>query len=260
MSLTFLYLRKRTCRGGGYSTIDTELFLLEKATSTDDYRFYHFLTGQDLPIKNSEYIYNYFTQNIGKEFICIKEICDPGMDNTFDWTNRIRFWFIFQEMCRITPALSIIQRLIILLQRLFRVNRLSDKKMIFGFGSAYFDIENDFAEYLVSEEEQIRKLFRYSCCADEIFIQTMYLNWKEKTDHSLHFYDSNNKNDIKVTNEEDIVREIDWSRGENAHPYTWRQSDYQYLKNSQRLFARKFSESTDATIIRQIVEMVTKNT
>ena len=39
---------------------------------------------------------------------------------------------------------------------------------------------------------------------------------------------------------EQCMREIDWERGS---PYTWKEEDYDFLVNSERWFARKFSSS-----------------
>jgi len=54
---------------GGYSQINAELLLLEKATQTNKYAYYHLLSGQDLPIKPQSYIHEFFEKNNGLEYV-----------------------------------------------------------------------------------------------------------------------------------------------------------------------------------------------
>lgn len=47
-----------------------ELFLLRKIVEDKkDYAYIHFFSGQDYPIKNLQYIKDFFIANIGKEFM-----------------------------------------------------------------------------------------------------------------------------------------------------------------------------------------------
>jgi len=52
-----------------------------------------------------------------------------------------------------------------------------------------------------------------------------------------------------------IMRNIDWNRG---MPYTWREEDFEELINSNYLFARKFDETVDSTIIELISDYILK--
>ena len=66
-----------TCRTnvewGGYSLINAELLLLEKATEIGKYQHYHLLSGEDLPIQKQEVIQNFFMEQDGKEFIAFDQ-------------------------------------------------------------------------------------------------------------------------------------------------------------------------------------------
>ena len=68
----------------------------------------------------------------------------------------------------------------------------------------------------------IKKHFKYSFCADEIFLQTL-------------LYNSTLRN--KIIN--DDLRHIDWNRG---HPYVFNECDFLELINSKNLFVRKVTE------------------
>lgn len=47
---------------GGVSQIKTELSIFKEALNHDSYKYFHLLSGVDLPLKSGEYIYNYFNK------------------------------------------------------------------------------------------------------------------------------------------------------------------------------------------------------
>ena len=53
---------------GGFSQVQVELFLLEKAYQ-QKYDYYHLVSGADLPLKSNRKIDTFFEKNQGKEFI-----------------------------------------------------------------------------------------------------------------------------------------------------------------------------------------------
>ncbi|EJX06834.1 glycosyl transferase family protein [gut metagenome] len=84
---------------------------------------------------------------------------------------------------------------------------------------------------------------KYTLCPDEIFVQTVAWNSPFK-EHLFHLDDANIGN----------MRLIDWKRG---HPYVWHKDDLQELKQSDKLFARKFS-SQNIAILNEIEKEYTK--
>ncbi len=48
------------------------------------------------------------------------------------------------------------------------------------------------------------------------------------------------------------MRFIDWKRGANGNPYTFTIEDYELLKQSDALFARKVSQTIDKEVIERI--------
>ena len=75
------------------------------------------------------------------------------------------------------------------------------------------------------------KSFRYTRCADEIFFHTIIMNYVSD-----------------ITPENNDLRYIDWRTGPEF-PRTLRMEDYDRIKESGALFARKFAPAKDATII-----------
>ena len=75
-----------------------------------------------------------------------------------------------------------------------------------------------------------------------MFVQTIVYNsgFKDRLYHE------------EFDNDPEAVKQlIDWTRGK---PYTFRSCDWDELKNSGMLFARKFDEKVDKEIIMQIKE------
>lgn len=115
-------------------------------------------------------------------------------------------------------------------------------KMCKGYN--WMSLPEDAVRYLINQEDYIKHRFRYTCCADEIFALSIFMNSPFKS----RFYQ---ENENECSN--GALREIDWQRG---NPYTWTMEDLQLLQKSNNLFARKFSTKKDKEIIDYIKENV----
>lgn len=79
---------------GGSSQIKVELNLLEEAVNKNKYRYFHLLSGVDLPLKTQDEIHKFFLENDGKEFVSIH-------DKEFKDFFRVEYYFIEKLMsCR----------------------------------------------------------------------------------------------------------------------------------------------------------------
>lgn len=69
-----IFIDRRDTVWGGYSGIETELALLEKAAK-GDCSYFHLISGADMPLKPAKEIYEFFEQSGGKEFVhfCTEE-------------------------------------------------------------------------------------------------------------------------------------------------------------------------------------------
>ena len=221
---------------GGYSLVNAELLLLKKATTKGKYSYYHLLSGQDLPIQSQEYIYRYFSEHYGIEFI--------GFDsNEFKYRNRVGYYYPLQE--RIGRDDSIIIRgamyVMRLLQKTVKIER--NKGVEFQKGSNWFSITDSLARYVVSMEQWIHKVFHSTLCCDEIFLQTVVVNSEFKNRLVKNNLDNSSEMNMRL---------IDWERG---NPHIFRLEDFDILKKSDMLFARKFSDKIDRDIIEKIMQL-----
>ena len=56
-------------RWGDVSVVRAEYALFDAAYRHGGYRYYHLLSGVDMPLKSQDYIHRFFEDNDGKEFI-----------------------------------------------------------------------------------------------------------------------------------------------------------------------------------------------
>ncbi len=215
------------------SQIKAEMILLEKATSMGKYQHYHLLSGQDLPIKPQSYIKNFFESHPDTEFVAFDS-------PTFNYSKRVIYRWYFHEYIgrqRGNP-LKLIRNGMLCLQKM--MNLTYNDSINFQKGANWFSITDSLARYVVDKSEWIKKVFKYSFCADEIFLQTLVWNSDFKSKLYNKQYDDS---------QEAYMRYIDWKRGA---PYTFHISDLEELCASDMLFARKFDAAVDKDIVEAI--------
>lgn len=225
-----------------FSVVEAELALLRAAYSNNHYAYYHLLSGVDLPLKSQDYIHTFFDKNVGQEFI---DIC--LYDVSTEMERKMMRWHLFPKDFKNVGKFAFITRLmramLIRIQESLGIKR--NKHIDFRKGSQWVSITSDFAEYLLSRENIIRKIYSHTFCPDEVFMQTEC--WNSEFRQKLHDYSPNYRGHMRL---------IDWQRG---NPYVWRDEDYDELMHSDRIFARKFS-SEHIGIVKKITDSVcTKN-
>ncbi len=225
------FTKRISIHWGDYSQIECELLLLDSATNNNKYEYYHLISGVDLPLKSQDEIHSYFDKN-NYEYIAFKDYNSI----TKNIVERVKYYHFFTKNLRINNFFTKLHYKLISYQKKIGLNR--NKFVEFRKGANWFSIRDDLARYILSNRKKISKLFKYSYCADELFLQTLVYNSKymSKVYKGKDEYDS-------------IKRCIDWNRGE---PYTYTLEDYKMLKNSNCFFARKFSSEKDKKIVDKI--------
>lgn len=215
--------------GGGYSQIAVELLLLEEAVKNGPYSYYHLLSGEDLPVKSPDTVYEYF-EGQTKEFIML-----DINQNCFE--HRVHYYYLFQEWIgkNRDSVLGKFQNWLVNMQKKLKIRR--NRGIRFVKGSNWFSITDSLARLLASKKSWILFHFWGTYCADEVFLPTIVYNFglmanvtKEMPAHK---------------------RLIDWKRG---NPYVYRMDDYQLLMDTSCMFARKFDWEVDS----QIIEVISK--
>lgn len=211
--------------------IQCELNLL-KAATPGHYQYYHLLSGVDLPLKSQDEIHRFFDENNGQEFISF----DPVANETKSFYFRVQYWNPFQDYLgvsnRILRCVFYKAKNILLdVQKALHYSR--EITLPLYKGAQWFSITDGLAHYIVEQEAFIRKQFSGTTCADEVFLHTLAM--------CSPFCD-------KITGIN--LRAIDWSRGHDNHPYTYRAEDVPaLLARTDAFWARKFDERVDVEAI-----------
>lgn len=230
-----IYVKKPSrLNWGGRNFIEGELELLKMAIQTDHYCYYHLLSGQDLPIKSNEIIFDFFEKEKGKEFIRFQS-------DTFQHQDRVKYYYPFSDYCgKKKGLLRNFEKVLIVFQKLIGVNRMKKYAIHFQKGTNWFSITDAFARWVVDHFLEYEGYFRKVLLCDEVFLHTMFIN--SPFSNNLYWPQFDN-------NQHAIMRLIDWKRG---NPYIFRKSDFGEIMSSDLLFARKFDMEIDDEIILMI--------
>lgn len=227
--------------------------LLEEAKKRGKYDYYHFLSGQDLPIKSNKYINeflirNEFNNNSNGRYKT--NYIDARLEKRWKMKAHVCQYMFFVSMWtsnnKMLRFLSrAFNRCILFFQLAMNINRLNDFENIY-YGSPWWSITDAFASFILDNKDAITSTFeKHTFAADEYAIQTLFAN--------SEFSDS-----VYIPNSAFIspnLREIDFSRHENMFsPNIMRMCDYEKLVKSNNLISRKFDNSIDSEIIDKILE------
>ena len=180
-----IFIKRIPVYWGGYSQIKCVLNLLETAFNTAKYDYYHLLVGVEFPLKSQDYIHKFFENFRGKEFI--------GFDNNGNYAKRLkyyRFWAKYERSSgRFKKILYEIDRKFLRFQERIGVNRLTQKEEYYHKGYANWSITSNLVKYILPFKKSIKKMYKYTACADEVFLHTIVYHSK----FINNVYDINNE-------------------------------------------------------------------
>lgn len=210
-------------RWGDWSVVEAEYALFEAAYQEGVYSYYHLLSGVDLPLKSQNYINEFFEKNFGKEFIgyTLKSI-NPEI------VRKVRRYHLFPKDFKDAGLFKKALRAgCIRIQEVLGIKR--NRKVNFTKGSQWVSVTEQMTRLFLDNKEWARKTFHHTFCSDEIVFQTLCWNSPLKDNLFNTEYDGTG-----------CMRAIGW-RGNQL--VDWSASDFETLKNSTALFARKFNGS-----------------
>ncbi len=226
---------------GDFSQVKCELILLAEVDKMQKsgraYDYVHLISGADLPIKSNDEIHRFFNENAGRQFVHFT--ADNVSENS---EGRIKYYHLFRR--RRNLFTKILAQIALRVQMLCGVNRLKNKNIKVQKGCNWFSITGAFAAYIAQESKPLEKIFRFSYCGDEVFVQTALVNSPFADD----VYMKNCGNNHLA-----CARLIDWQRG---NPYVFRTEDFDLIKNSPAMFARKFDMDVDFEIIDKVLKSI----
>ena len=238
-----MYSPRQKNKLGGASQINAELRLLEEVVNNENalsepYTFIHYLQGADLPLKSQEYIHSFFDAKEGQQFVSFS----TGSTQELRDRSQYRHFLADTPWFRYNKVIKAINKGFVAVQKGLGIKRNTDIRLFYG--SALWSITSSFAHYLVLRRNEIKKRFRVSLAADEVFIQTILM-------------DSPFKKEIA---KEGNLRLINWQLPHPKNsPHTWEKKDWPLLRASSAevIFARKFNETVDMEIVKLVEAFVT---
>ena len=208
-------------RWGDYSQIEVELKVFEEAYKHHHYAYYHLLSGVDMLLLPQDRLHDFFIANDSKEFI--------GFSNynySLEIEKKVRRYHLFPRNFKSSSLLQKIVRFgFIRLQNILGLRR--NTAIDFKKGTNWISITDNFVEYILSQKEEIKKIYHNTFCADEIFIHT--LCWNSPFKNAIYNLEEEG---------EGAKRAIRWRDGQLID---WTMEDYDYLVSSDKIFARKFN-------------------
>lgn len=212
-------------RWGDISQIASEIALFEEAVKHGPYSYYHILSGVDMPIRSQDFIHAFFTLHTGKEFIGFYQ-----GDDSAEIDRKVRRYHLFPQHFLTSRGLrslacKVLRFVFLRVQIILGIRR--NQQIVFKKGSNWVSVTQGFVRYLLSEKDQIMDTYKYSFCADEIFLQTLCWN-------SLFHKNLFNPADDGLG----CTRRIGWN---GNRVVDWKAEDFDELINSKAVFARKFS-------------------
>ncbi len=219
-------------RWAGFNTVKALFNSIRQICHTgNNYNFINVLSGQDYPLKSANHLSSFFKKNAGKEFIAYRDILN-------DWTSaqsRYKKFHLtnFSFNGKTLFGQHSLERLI---NYLFKSRNIPYKYHPYG-ESMFWMLSPEAALYVANTVENDKKLkcfFYYTWASDEFLFQTIIMNSEYK-----HKVINNN------------YRYIDWSE-QRASPKILNVNDFEKLKNSSKLFARKFDVLKDEVILNMI--------
>ncbi len=217
--------KRENIHWGAFSIVKATLNAMELIVNLNkSFDYLVLLSGQDYPIKSNDYISNYFSKFYGNDFIEFFSIPGPspyGYDFYMYHFMDIRNIYLRKFFHGFSRLLALIYK-----RKFFR------DLTPFG-GSAWWAISYNSTKFIidfVKKNPRIIKFFKRTILPDEMFFQTLILN-------------SPNSSNVINNN----LRFIQWT-GSSPNPSILTKHNFELLKESPKLFARKLDLLKDKEI------------
>jgi len=260
----------------GFSMVEAVLRLMDRAATSERFKYYTLLSGVDYPVKPREVIRDFFAE-ANQELIVYWKLADRP-----SWLHKVEYYYFCDWIPvrgLLPPKLSHIRKasryLPYVYWKTFRKHRDRFPKRRFPFpgvepygGSQWWSLTHEAVQFVlefVREQPNFSRFYRFTHSPDEMFFQTILLN-SELGEKAIHFeryhrwsietpYEE--KTDTgRIPEESFNMRYIDWSGppsgAPRGYPAVLDESDFESLRGTSSLFARKFDQHTSSRLLDRI--------
>lgn len=222
--LTVLEHRIKTYWGDS-SLMEAELLLLKTARGMGSYKYYHIISGVHFPLKDQDSIHSFVEAYYPKSLLMTM---DTGREEIVYKTGRYHF-FVHSLAPKGTVKAKVAN---FLWRSLLFVQKPFPNRSIQGIeskASQWCSLSDRAVEYVTAHEEELKRRFRHTFCCDEFFIPMIM-----------------GKGGLPY----ESVPQLMYARFRRYSPKVLQIEDYDDLKASGCLFARKFSKKSKELIER----------
>jgi hypothetical protein len=232
--------QRETINYTGFGIVSAALNLMRAARALGlPFHRYAFLSGSDYPIKPLDQIQNAFATDteymrIGR---CLNDLPDGNVHR-----NYVRyFWFTDHPVLSRLPASGRLKRELFPRLRLYH-------------GSSWWAITGEAAAFVldfVASNPDFRNYFRFTRVGDETFFQTI-LKASPYASHILQDSEAPSNRPETWGHNEAAHCYIDWSTPNVRLPKVLDLTDFEAIRTSQALFARKFEQGTSDALLDRV--------
>ncbi|WP_437920457.1 beta-1,6-N-acetylglucosaminyltransferase [Sphingobacterium sp. LRF_L2] len=220
-------------RWGSVSQIKAEYVLFEAAYSRQEYDRYHLISGTHLPIKTSKEIIDFFTVHRNEQVV------SSMYTNAYEVNMKLARFHFFLNYFREGNSFqkrfaNFLWNVSLKMQYLLHIQKTTPKVTIKA--NNWVSLTHQAVGHLLNQKKIVFNVFRWSFCGDEFLVPYLFEN--KESEYKILDYSKLLYNDFQGSN-----------------PRVLTMDDYEFLCNSDYLFARKFS-SNHIDLVYKIVEKV----
>lgn len=213
----------------GISQVLAELELMKSVLeSGEEYDRCVLITGQDYPVMSNEKIFRILSQN--QEYMRCYKVTGSGMNI------KLKKYYFYNQYLTGTTLKNFVRKVI---QTIMRPLSKKDTVVLQGaerpvyYSSAYFAVSLELLRelYEIGIQKKYFNYFKTAICADEMYFATIAANGKFK--NKLQMIDNPSHNLL----DNSAITFFDYQQ----RPITLTKGDYCKIKDSGRMFARKFA-------------------
>ncbi len=218
---------------GSYSHVQAYLDMCERALNHEA-EYFHSMTGQCKMIVSPSEFCKFFNGN-KNSYIEYFKLPRKGWDGKQGGLARIKYWQLYDLMDakKYGKLFKRLNQYIVSIQKALRVSRLEKSTDYFG-GSGYWSLHVSMILKILEMKNIVKNKWRHTFCPEESVYQTILLN-------------SLNKNSLVNDN----LRYVLWNKQHNEIPGILDESNFEKIKASNCLFARKFDSQISKKLLKK---------
>ncbi|MDF5719180.1 MAG: beta-1,6-N-acetylglucosaminyltransferase [Rhizonema sp. PD37] len=241
------FIKRYDLAWGSFDIVRASLEGIKSIVETGtDFDYVIYFSGQDYLIKSNEQIKKFFQENKGKEFIQYFPLPYSFWYN--GGLTRLESWHIhWKNKYFCIPGKREFKSRInsflysLLISFLPKRREFPEGFALYG-GSAFWCLTGESIKWIndfVKQNPKFVNSFNYTYCPDELFYHILIANspFKEKIINTRLTY-------------------LEWPNYDSLHPKILEKNDFEKIRESEKLFARKFDMTVDTDILDMIDQVI----